>query len=663
MSEITLILPDNSEMEVPQGTTPLQVAEEIGPGLARDAVAAKVNGQITDLQQPLQEDGEFAILTFDDPEGKAVYWHSTAHVMADAVLRIFPQAKLTIGPAIEEGFYYDFHMDRPFNEEDLEKIEAEMVKIIAQDVPFTCAEMTAAEAVEYWQGRDNRYKVELAADIVAAETDQQPPRGQDAVQEFMDNNSGLFESVVVTQYTHGDFTDTCRGPHLPSTGRIKAFKLTSVAGAYWRGTELNPMLQRIYGISFPDQKLLQEYLDRMAEAKRRDHRVLGRELELFTFFEEAGAGLPYYHPKGAMLRQLVTDFSIKEHLKRGYQLLRTPHLIKADIWHTSGHAQQGYPMYYTDVEGQSYGIKPMNCPGHLLIFRSRTRSYRDLPIRYFELGTVYRHERSGVLHGLFRVRGFTQDDAHIFCTPQQLQEELIGVIDFATYMLKVFGFDEYQVYLSTRPEKSVGTDEQWERATNALIEALQAHNVEYDVDEGAGAFYGPKIDISVKDAIGRLWQCPTIQCDFTQPERFDLNYVGDDGKEHRPVMIHRVVLAGIERFLGIIIENYAGAFPLWLAPVQVVVLPITDRHLDYAAQVVQRLSEEGFRVEADTGAATLSSKIRNAELQKYPYMLIVGDREQEQGQVAVRDRQEGDLGPQDLDAFIEKLKAEDVPGR
>ncbi len=663
MSEITLILPDNSEMEVPQGTTPLQVAEEIGPGLARDAVAAKVNGQITDLQKPLQEDAEFAILTCDDPEGKAVYWHSTAHVMADAVLRIFPQAKLTIGPAIEEGFYYDFHMDRPFSEEDLEKIAAEMVKIIAQDMAFSCAEMTAAEAVEYWQGRDNRYKVELAADIVAAETDQQPPRGQDAVQEFMDNNSGLFESVVVTQYTHGDFTDTCRGPHLPSTGRIKAFKLTSVAGAYWRGTELNPMLQRIYGISFPDQKLLQEYLDRMAEAKRRDHRVLGRELELFTFFEEAGAGLPYYHPKGAMLRQLVIDFSIKEHLKRGYQLLRTPHLIKADIWHTSGHAQQGYPMYYTDVEGQSYGIKPMNCPGHLLIFGSRTRSYRDLPIRYFELGTVYRHERSGVLHGLFRVRGFTQDDAHIFCTPDQLQDEIIGVIDFATYMLRVFGFDEYQVYLSTRPEKSVGTDEQWERGTNALIEALHAHNVEYEVDEGAGAFYGPKIDISVKDAIGRLWQCPTIQCDFTQPERFDLSYVGDDGKEHRPVMIHRVVLAGIERFLGIIIENYAGAFPLWLAPVQVVVLPITDRHLDYAAEVVQRLSEEGFRVEADTGAATLSSKIRNAELHKYPYMLIVGDREQEQGQVAVRDHQEGDLGPQALDAFIEKLKAEDVPGK
>ena len=662
MSELTLVLPDNSEMKVPQGTTPLEVAEQIGPGLAKAALAAKVDGQITDLQKPLQQDAEFAILTFDDPEGKAVYWHSTAHVMADAVLRVFPQAKLTIGPAIEEGFYYDFHMDRPFNEEDLEQIEAEMAGIIAQDVVFTCAEMTAAQAVEYWEGRDNRYKVELVADIVAAESDQEPPRGQATVDEFMDANAELFESVVVTQYTHGDFIDMCRGPHLPSTGRIKAFKLISVAGAYWRGTELNPMLQRIYGISFPDKKLLQEYLDRMEEAKRRDHRVLGRELELFTFFEEAGAGLPYYHPKGAMLRQLVTDFSVREHLKRGYQLLRTPHLIKADIWHTSGHAQQGYPMYYTDIEGQSYGIKPMNCPGHLLIYGSHTRSYRDLPIRYFELGTVYRHERSGVLHGLMRVRGFTQDDAHIFCTPEQLQDEIIGVIDFATYMLGVFGFDEYEVYLSTRPEKSVGTDEQWERGTQALIEALHAHNIEYDVDEGGGAFYGPKIDIKVKDAIGRLWQCPTIQCDFTQPERFDLTYVGEDGQEHRPVMIHRVVLAGIERFLGIIIENYGGAFPVWLAPVQVVVLPITDRNLDYAAEVVERLSAEGFRVEADTGAATLSAKIRNAELQKYPYMLVVGDREQQQGQVAVRDREAGDVGPQDLAAFIAKLKAEDRPG-
>ena len=662
MSDITLTLPDGSEMKVPQGTTSLQVAESIGPRLAKAAVAARVDDEICDLTRPLQQDADFAVLTFDAPEGKDVYWHSTSHVMADAVKRLFPEAKLTIGPAIDEGFYYDFEVEQPFTDEDLEQIEAEMAKIIAADVPFTCDDMSAAEAAAYWRDAGNEYKVELAADIVAAESDQQPPRGHDAIQEFADANSHHYDTVQVTHYTHGEFTDMCRGPHIPSTGRIKAFKLVSVAGAYWRGSEMNIMLQRIYGISFPDKKMLQEYFERVEEAKRRDHRILGRDLDLFGFFEEAGAGLPYYHPRGAMLRQLVTDFTTQEHLRRGYQLVRTPHLIKADIWHTSGHAQQGYPMYYTDIEGQSYGIKPMNCPGHLLIFRSRTRSYRDLPIRYFELGTVYRHELSGVLHGLMRVRGFTQDDAHIFCTPDQLQDEIIGVIDFAAHMLRVFGFDEYETYLSTRPEKSVGTDEQWNSGTRALIEAMQAQGIDYGVDEGGGAFYGPKIDIKVKDAIGRLWQCATIQCDFTQPERFDINYIAEDGKQHRPVMIHRVVLAGIERFLGIIIENYAGAFPLWLAPVQAMVLPIADRHLDYAKQAAARLTEAGFRVEVDTDAATLNAKVRNAELQKYPYMLIVGDREEEQGQVAVRHREQGDLGPQDLDEFIRRMDAANVPG-
>jgi len=662
MSDITLTLPDGSEMKVPEGTTSLQVAESIGPRLAKAAVAAKVNGEVCDLARPLEQDADFAVLTFDDAEGKELYWHSTSHVLADAVLRLFPGAKMTIGPAIEEGFYYDFEVEQPFTDDDLAQIEAEMAKIISADVPFTCERMTAAEAVEYWRAAGNDYKVELVADVVAAETDQQAPRGHDAIQEFADANSPHYDSVEVSHYTHGEFTDMCRGPHLPSTGRIKAFKLISVAGAYWRGSELNTMLQRIYGISFPDKKLLQEYFKHLEEAKRRDHRILGRDLDLFSFFEEAGAGLPYYHPRGAMLRQLVIDFTVQEHLRRGYQLVRTPHLIKADVWHTSGHAQQGYPMYYTEIEGQSYGIKPMNCPGHLLIFGSHTRSYRDLPIRYFELGTVYRHELSGVLHGLMRVRGFTQDDAHIFCTPEQLQDEIIGVIDFAGHMLKVFGFDEYEMYLSTRPEKSVGTDEQWDRATEALIRAMQAHGIDYDVDEGGGAFYGPKIDIKVKDAIGRLWQCATIQCDFTQPERFDIAYVGEDGKEHRPVMIHRVVLAGIERFLGVIIENYAGAFPLWLAPVQAIVLPIADRHLDYAQQVAARLTGAGFRVEVDTDAATLNAKVRNAELQKYPYMLIVGDREEEQGQVAIRHREEGDLGPQDLEELILQMDAANIPG-
>jgi len=663
VSEIILTLPDKSEKKVEQGTTSLQVAEQIGARLAQAAVAAKVNGEVVDLTRPLMEDCSFAILTFNDEEGKDVYWHSSSHIMADAVMRLFPDAKMTIGPAIEEGFYYDFDVEKPFSDEDLERIEAEMRKIIDADEPFTCANLTASESAEYWRGRGNSYKVELATDIVAGAIEQDAPRGHDAIQEFVDTHSTHFDSVQVTHYTHGEFTDLCRGPHLTSTGRIRAFKLTSVAGAYWRGSECNRMLQRIYGIAFPDKKMLKEYFERIEEAKRRDHRTLGRDLDLFSFFEEAGAGLVYYHPRGAMLRQLVVDFCIQEHLKRGYELVRTPHLIKSDIWHTSGHAQQGYPMYYTEIDEQSYGIKPMNCPGHLLIYRSRTRSYRDLPMRYFELGTVYRHELSGVLHGLMRVRGFTQDDAHIFCTPEQLQDEIIGVIDFAAHMLSVFGFSEYKLYLSTRPEKSVGTDEQWERATQALIEAMTAHELEYEVDEGGGAFYGPKIDVKVKDAIGRLWQCATIQCDFTQPERFDINYVGEDGKEHRPVMIHRVVLAGIERFLGVVIENYAGEFPLWLSPVQMVVLPITDRHLDYAKQVAARLKAEGFRVEVNTESSTLGAKIRDSEMQKYPYMLIVGDNEEQSGQVSVRDRDQGDLGPQPLDGFIATLHQHNVPGK
>jgi threonyl-tRNA synthetase len=659
---ITVTLPDGSEMEVAEGTTSLEVAEKIGPGLARDALAAEVNGEVTDLTRPLDEDCTLSIFTWDDDEGRDVYWHSTAHVMADAVMRVFPDARPTIGPAVEDGFYYDFEVDEPFTDEDLERIEEEMQAIIDADYGFSCETMPAAESAEYWEQQDNIYKVELASDVVAAEIDKDAPRGHDAIQEFADAHSTHFDAVEVSHYTHGEFTDLCRGPHLPSTGRIGAFKLTSVAGAYWRGSERNQMLQRIYGISFPKQKQLQEHIDRLEEAKKRDHRVLGRELELFTFFEEAGAGFPYYLPKGATLRQIVTDFSIEEHRRRGYEILRTPHLIKSDVWHTSGHAQQEYPMYYTEIEEQEYGIKPMNCPGHLLIYKTKTRSYRDLPLRFFELGTVYRHERSGVLHGLMRVRGFTQDDAHIFCTPEQLQDEIIGVIEFAGDMLEVFGFDEYDFYLSTRPEKYVGSDEQWERATEALEEAMDHEGLDYEIDEGGGAFYGPKIDVKVRDAIGREWQCATIQCDFTQPERFDITYVGEDGEEHRPVMIHRVVLAGIERFLGIVIENYAGAFPLWLAPLQVIILPIADRHDEYASDVADRLRQEGFRVEVDTDTSTLGAKIRNAEMQKYPYMLIVGDNEEESGQVSVRDREEGDLGPHDLDSFIETLHKQNEPG-
>jgi threonyl-tRNA synthetase len=636
MSTVVLTLPDGSTKEVERGTTVLQVAEEIGKRLAQAAVAGKLDGRLVDLSTPIDHDAAFEVVTFDSPEGKDVYWHSAAHIMADAVMRLFPKTKLTIGPPIEDGFYYDFDTDVTFSDDDLERIEAQMQAIVDADLPFVRREVSLEEARKVFA--DNPYKLEILDEIAAT------------------------GDGTVSLYQHGDFVDLCRGPHLPSTGRLKAFKLTSVAGAYWHGDEKNPMLQRIYGTAYPDKKLLEEHLQRIEEAKRRDHRKLGAELDLFSFHPEAGAGLPYYHPKGAMLRQVVVDFSIREHLKRGYQLLRTPHLIKSDIWYISGHRQQGYPMYFTEIDGQEYGVKPMNCPGHILIYKTRTRSYRDLPLRYFELGTVYRHERAGVLHGLLRVRGFTQDDAHIFCREDQLLDELTGVIDFAAFMMRTFGFPEYKVYLATRPEKSVGTDAQWELATSKLVEALEANHLPYEEDPGGGAFYGPKIDIKVKDAIGRLWQCPTIQCDFTQPERFDITYVGEDGQPHRPVMIHRVVLAGIERFLGVLIENYAGAFPLWLAPVQVAVLPISDRHLEYADQVAAKLFDAGFRVEVDRFGGTLGNKIRSAELQKVPYMFVVGDKEAQAGTVAVRARDRGDLGPMALDEALAMLQRENVPG-
>lgn len=636
MSAVVLTLPDGSTKEVERGTTVLAVAESIGKRLAQAAVAGKLDGRLVDLSTPIDHDAAFEVVTFDSPEGKDVYWHSAAHIMADAVQRLFPKTKLTIGPPIEDGFYYDFDTDVTFSEDDLARIEAQMQSIVEADLPFVRREVSPEEARTVFA--NNPYKLEIIDEIEAA------------------------GDGPVSLYQHGDFVDLCRGPHLPSTGRLKAFKLTSVAGAYWHGDEHNPMLQRIYGTAYPDRKLLEEHLHRIEEAKRRDHRRLGAELDLFSFHQEAGAGLPYYHPKGAMLRQVVLDFSIREHLKRGYQLLRTPHLIKSDIWYISGHRQQGYPMYFTEIDGQEYGVKPMNCPGHILIYKTRTRSYRDLPLRYFELGTVYRHERAGVLHGLLRVRGFTQDDAHIFCREDQLLDELTGVIDFAAFMMRTFGFPEYKVYLATRPEKSVGSDAQWELATAKLVEALEANGLQYEEDPGGGAFYGPKIDIKVKDAIGRLWQCPTIQCDFTQPERFDITYVGEDGQPHRPVMIHRVVLAGIERFLGVLIENYAGAFPLWLAPVQIAVLPISDRHLPYAEQVAAKLFDAGFRVELDRWGGTLGNKIRTAETQKVPYMFVVGDKEAQAGAVAVRARDRGDLGAVSLDEAMEMLARENVPG-
>jgi len=554
--------------------------------------------------------------------------HSAAHIMAQAVKELFPGVKLAIGPSTEEGFYYDFDYEGTFSEEDLPKIEARMREIVAQDLPFIREEMAKEEALRFFQERGESYKVEL-------------------LEEIPDDR--------VTIYRQGDFVDLCRGPHVASTGEVKAFKLLSVAGAYWRGDERNRMLQRIYGTAFPTEEELKAFLDRLEEAKRRDHRRLGKELELFSTHEEVGPGLVIWHHRGAMVRWLLEEFERREHLKRGYQFVVGPHILKAELWRRSGHYDYYREhMYFTEVEGQEYALKPMNCLAHIMVYRSRQRSYRDLPLRLFELGTVHRHERSGVLHGLLRVREFTQDDAHIFCRPDQLHDEIRGILDFVQEAMELFGFS-FEAELSTRPEKSIGTDEDWERATKALREVLEEEGFSYEVNEGEGAFYGPKIDIKLEDALGRKWQCATIQCDFSLPERFDLSYIGADGSKHRPVMIHRVILGALERFVGVLIEHYKGAFPLWLAPEQVRVLSITDRHIPYGEEVCRKLQREGVRAEGDFRNEKLAYKIRQAQLEKVPYMLVVGDRELEEQKVAVRSREEGDLGAMTLEAFLEMI--------
>jgi len=559
--------------------------------------------------------------------------HSTSHILAAAVQQIFPDAKLGIGPAIEDGFYYDFDIPNvTLTPEDLVKIEEKMREIIKKNEPFERIEMSKEEAIKFFEGKGEKYKVELIKKI---------------------------QDEKVSLYKTGDFVDLCRGPHIDSTGKIGAFKLLTIAGAYWHGVETNPMLQRIYGTAFETEEDLKTHITRLEEAIKRDHRKLGRDLDLFNiYYEEAGAGLVYYHPRGARLRLLIEDFLRKEHLKRGYDFVMIPHIAKINLWNTSGHSSYYREnMYFMEIDKQEYVLKPMNCPGHILIYKNKLRSYRDLPIRYFELGTVYRYERSGVLHGLLRVRGFTQDDAHIFCTQEQLNSEIMSVLDFAFEMLKTFGFD-YEVDLSTRPEKFTGTEENWAHATDALASALKSKGISYNIDEGAGVFYGPKIDIKMKDALGRPWQGPTIQVDFNLPERFDLNYIAEDGSKKRPVMIHRVVLGSVERFLGALIEHYAGAFPLWIAPTQVVVLPIADRHLNYAKEIKNKLMESEIRIEIDARREKINFKIREAQLQKIPYMLIVGDREEQNKKIAVRSRKDGDIGEFDLLSFADRLRNE-----
>jgi threonyl-tRNA synthetase len=631
---ITIKLDPGPAAALPEGATVAQALAALKVDTNRQVVAARVDGQILDLGRALTSDCTLAPVSLGSPEGLEIMRHSAAHVMAEAVRDLFPGAKVAIGPAIESGFYYDFDVPEPFTPEDLTRIEARMAEIVAQDLPFERREVLKEEAAALFRPEGEVYKLELLEEI---------PDPQ------------------VSLYRQGNFTDLCRGPHVPSTGYLKAFKLVGISGAYWRGDEHRPMLQRLYGTAFPTPEELARHLELLEEAKRRDHRRLGRELELFSIEEEAGAGMVIYHPKGALLRSLIEDFERREHFKRGYQMVMGPQMLRADLWKRSGHWDNYRDnMYFSEVEGQAYGIKPMNCVAHMLIYKSRVRSYRDLPLRYFELGTVLRHERSGVLHGLTRVRQFTQDDAHILCTPEQVEGEIVGVLDFVFEVMAIFGF-EYEVELSTRPEKSIGADAEWDLATTALTKALAARGLPYHICAGEGAFYGPKIDIKLKDALGRRWQCATIQCDFTLPERFDLTYVGADGERHRPVMLHRVILGSLERFIGVLIEHYAGAFPVWLAPVQVILLPITDRVHDYAREVAQALRAEGLRVEVDLRPETLRYKIREAQVQKIPYMVVLGDREAASRTLAPRLRDGTELKDISLEAFMERLKTESRP--
>jgi threonyl-tRNA synthetase len=627
MSEIQLRLPDGTEKKYASGITGQEVAEKIGSRLAKDALAIKIDGQLQDLTIPVDHNAAVEIVTFTAPEGREVYWHSTSHLMAHAVKQLFPQAKLAIGPAIEEGFYYDFDLERPLTPEDIEKIEKRMAELAKAATPITRKVLSKAEALSFFQNQGETYKVELINEL---------PDG------------------TISVYEQGDFSDLCRGPHVPSTAKIKAFKLLSIAGAYWRGNEKNKMLQRIYGISFPAKEALDAYVARLEEIKRRDHRKLGKDLDLFSVSDEVGGGLVLWHPRGALIRKVIEDFWRDEHQKNGYDFVYSPHVGRGTLWETSGHLGFYRENMYSsmEVEGQEFYVKPMNCPFHIMIYKNKLRSYRELPLRFAELGTVYRFERSGVLHGLLRVRGFTQDDAHIFVAPEEMEAEVIRVIGFVVKMLRTFGFDDFKAYIATRPEKSVGDNAMWENATQALKVAADKAGLGYEMDEGGGAFYGPKIDVKIKDALGRLWQCSTVQFDFNMSERFDMTFIGVDNQAHRPYMIHRALLGSIERFFGMLIEHYAGSFPVWLAPVQAKVVTITDKQLDYAKGVRDKLLAEGIRAELDARSEKMGFKIREATLEKVPYILVVGDKEVQQNAVAVRERGGKDLGVMPLAEFI-----------
>ncbi len=623
-----LRLPDGQDRKYASGITGQEVAEKIGSRLAKDALAIKINGHLQDLAVAIDHDAAIAVVTFDASEGREVYWHSTSHLLAHAVKQLFPQAKLAIGPAIEEGFYYDFDIERPMTPEDLVKIEKKMAELVKAAAPVTRKTLSRAEALAFFDKKGETYKVELINELP--------------------------ENDAISIYEQGDFSDLCRGPHVPTTAKIKAFKLLSIAGAYWRGNEKNKMLQRIYGISFPAKDALDAHVAKLEEIKRRDHRKLGRDLDLFSLSDEVGGGLVLWHPRGALIRKTIEDYWRDEHQKNGYDFVFSPHVGRSNLWETSGHLGFYRENMYSsmDVEGQEYYVKPMNCPFHIMIYKNKLRSYRDLPLRFAELGTVYRFERSGVLHGLLRVRGFTQDDAHIFVAPEDMEEEVIRVISFVVTMLRTFGFEEFKAYIATRPEKSVGDQAMWDRSTQALKIAADKVKLGYEIDEGGGAFYGPKIDIKIKDALGRLWQCSTVQFDFNMSERFDMSFIGVDNQAHRPYMIHRALLGSIERFFGMLIEHYAGAFPLWLAPVQAKVVCITDKQFDYAKGVREKLLAAGIRAELDARSEKIGFKIREAAMEKVPYILVVGDKEVQQNMVAVRERGGKDLGMMALDEFI-----------
>jgi threonyl-tRNA synthetase len=634
---IQITLPDGSIKQVEQGISAADFATQLHRKLGKDALAVKINGNLCDLDTPLTEDASVEILTFQSEEGAEIYHHSTSHLMAQAVQELFPGTKVAIGPAVDDGFYYDFDTKQAFTPEDLERIEQKMTELVKANLQYVRKEVSREEAIDFFRQKGEDYKVEILSEL---------PEGE-----------------RISQYQQGDFVDLCRGPHVPSTGKIKAFKLLSIAGAYWRGDEKKQMLQRIYGTSFPSKKELKQHLDRLEEAKRRDHRKLGKELDLFSTHHDAGAGLIYWHPKGTVLRRVIEDFWKDVHVERGYELVTIPHIAHSDLWRTSGHYNfYKENMYTLGIDEEEYVLKPMNCPGHILIYNNKLRSYRELPVRYAELGTVYRYERSGTLHGMLRVRGFTQDDAHIFCTPDQLFDEIVGVLNLTEFMLKSFGFEDYKVELSVRdpkqPEKYAGSDENWRVAEETLVKALEYKGLSYKRMEGEAVFYGPKIDTKLIDALGRGWQGPTTQFDFNLPSRFDVNYVGKDGEKHHVYMVHRTVLGSMERFVGALIEHYAGAFPMWLSPVQVKILPIGERHVEYAQSVQATLKKAKYRVEIDTRDEKIGQKIRVAQLEQIPYMLIIGDKEVSGQSVSLRHRRNGDLGSLTIDQLLFQLSDE-----